>query len=170
MSGHQAAAAEAVEVTPEPAFRGGCVMSAAGMHFDLAARWRNRDRTFERAIGRHLAILGSIWLLVLCLLVCTRDATTDSPVVEGGVGIVGLAGIVVLLRWFGGGRFWLGFALWLLSFGLCNSLLFIATIAHAFLTGSVAPADQLSTAIFTALGVGVYALCWMGLKRIEPDF
>jgi hypothetical protein len=49
--------------------------------FDLAMLWYNRDRTFERAVGRHLAVAGVFGLWVIGS-VLEYGAAGDQPVLD----------------------------------------------------------------------------------------
>jgi hypothetical protein len=137
---------------------------------DAGARWRNRDRTFERAIGRHFAVGGG-WLLLIVVLFLEHVVTRDNPIAPlAALGTVGawLFGLVMLWRWFGGGKILLGFWLWLLSLGLTGSVIVIAMIARELL-GRMAPSAQLADVVLAVVLTGLFFLCWLGLKKAERN-
>jgi hypothetical protein len=136
---------------------------------DVGSRWRNRDRTFERAIGRHFAVAGAFVLLLVVLFLAHTVVTRDNPLVVLGLVGAGLFGLAMLWRWFGGGKILLGFWLWLLSLGLTGSLIVIAMIARELLGRMGAPSDRLAGALFAVVLVGVFFLCWRGLKKAERN-
>jgi hypothetical protein len=134
---------------------------------DLAMLWRNRDRTFERAVGRHLAvaIVFGLWVIVSVL---ENGVAGDESVLDLVVVIAGLAGLVFLIRWFGGGSILLGLALALLSIGLSNAVVAVACFAHDLLLIHFASShDRMGCVVKLGLSVGLFALCWFGLKRAE---
>ena len=135
---------------------------------DVGARWRNRDRTFERAIGRHFAVAGAFALTMIILFLETAVARDNLPVELGTVG-AGLFGIVMLWKWFGAGRIFRGAILWLLSCGLCVSLIFTAEIVRELLTSYHAPSERLGVALFAVVLGGVFFGSWALLKRAERN-
>jgi hypothetical protein len=137
----------------------------------LVARWRRRDRTFERALGRYLAspllftLPGLLWFLRLAL---AADAPPQAALVFIAFIIPIIATIVWLLRWFGGGRFLLGLWLWVLSWGLIGSLAVLVGMAAALLRGQLAALKDLAGgALVTVCAAGLFLACWYALKLAE---
>jgi hypothetical protein len=141
-------------------------MSAAGSRFDLAARWRYRDKTFEHALMRHvIGAFVSAPVTVCCMLLSEH---ADDHSLEIAIGIAGVAGCVLLARWFGRGRILLGFWLWLLSVGVCGSILTLGNaVRELLIVGVVAPDDRAGYGVVCVIAVGLFALCWFGLKKAE---
>jgi hypothetical protein len=142
-------------------------MSATLPRIDPVALWRNRDRTFERAVGRHLAvaIVFGLWVIVSVL---ENGVAGDESVLDLVVVVAGLAGLVFLIRWFGGGSILLGLALAGLSIALCNAVVAVACFAHDLLLIHFASShDRIGCVVKLGLSVGLFALCWFGLKRAE---
>jgi hypothetical protein len=138
---------------------------------DVGWRWRNRDRTFERAIGRHFSVAGAFVLLIVVLFIAemvTRD-NSIAPLAALGIAGAWLVGLVMLWKWFGGGKILLGFWLWLLSFGLTGSLIVIAEVARELLGRLGSPADRLAGGLFGVVLVGVFFGSWALLKKAERN-
>jgi hypothetical protein len=133
---------------------------------DVGSRWRNRDRTFERAIGRHLAVAGAFVLLIVVSFIEER-VTRDNPIAALGTVGAWVVGLVMLWRWFGGGKILLGLWLWLLSSGLVISLIVIAEVAREVLGRIGSPSDRLAGALFAVVLGGVFFGSWALLKRAE---
>jgi hypothetical protein len=137
---------------------------------DVGSRWRNRDRTFERAIGRHFAVAGAFVLLIVVLFIEQHAVARDNLLVELGTVGAGLFGLVMLWRWFGAGRILLGLWLWLLSLGLTGSLIVIAEIVRELLGRIGAPFERLAPgAVLAVVLTGLFFLCWLGLKKAERN-
>jgi len=135
---------------------------------DVGSRWRNRDRTFERALGRHFAVGGSFLLLIVVLFI-GHAVARDNHMVELGTVGAWVVGLVMLWRWFGSGRIFRGFWLWLCSSGLVVSMIVIAEVARELLYRIGSPSDRLAGALFAVVLGGVFFLCWLGLKKAERN-
>jgi hypothetical protein len=144
---------------------GRCAMSV----IDVGSRWRNRDRTFERAIGRHFAVAGAFVLLIVVLFIAHTVVTRDNPLVVLGIVGAALFGLTMLWKWFGGGKILLGFWLWLLSSGLVVSMIVIAEIARDLLGRIGSPSERLGGAVIAVILSGLFFLCWFGLKKAERN-